>query len=315
MNEANKVKLGGFLLLSATLLTASFIAVGVTKIFEPKYHAMTVLNTSVEGLAVGSPVKYLGMPVGRITRMTMREKDGFIAVYFDISPSTVETAPGGESANDGDVGSLIRRKNMKCFLNAAGLMGGSYLELSADNDAQPALPQSAVNPEPGVLYVPAMPSHIGNAIQNVSRMLDDLAQINFAKLISELNETLENTNELITRTDLKTTLDRINNICASLEKTADRMQQAMSEENLKKLDGALTNFDGFLSEARTMLGEAKTQSKHISGEAAIIRTRLEQSLTRLDNLMKQCTATAAELERDPSQFVRGRQEPPLHDGK
>ena len=67
MNEANKFKLGAFLLIAITLLIVGFLSAGIMQIFAPKYRAMTVLNTSVEGLAVGSPVKYLGMPVGKIT--------------------------------------------------------------------------------------------------------------------------------------------------------------------------------------------------------------------------------------------------------
>ena len=73
MNEANKFKLGAFLLIAITLLIVGFLSAGIMQIFAPKYRAMTVLNTSVEGLAVGSPVKYLGMPVGKITAMAMRE--------------------------------------------------------------------------------------------------------------------------------------------------------------------------------------------------------------------------------------------------
>ena len=143
MNEANKFKLGAFLLIAVTLLIVGFLSAGIMQIFAPKYRAMTVLNTSVEGLAVGSPVKYLGMPVGRITGMAMRESDGFIAVYFEIFPSAVEA---GEPDSDGDgydalnASALMRSKNMMCFINAAGIMGGSYLELSSFRSTTPASP-------------------------------------------------------------------------------------------------------------------------------------------------------------------------------
>ena len=72
MEKANKIKLGAFILVSGFLLISGFLAVGILRIFEPKVHAITVLNTSVEGLSAGSPVKYLGLPVGRVTRIAMR---------------------------------------------------------------------------------------------------------------------------------------------------------------------------------------------------------------------------------------------------
>ena len=36
MNEANRLKLGGFLLISIALLVIGFISVGVGKLFEPR---------------------------------------------------------------------------------------------------------------------------------------------------------------------------------------------------------------------------------------------------------------------------------------
>ena len=51
MERANKIKLGAFVLLSGALLIGGVLAVGITRVFEPKVRAVTVVNTSVEGLA------------------------------------------------------------------------------------------------------------------------------------------------------------------------------------------------------------------------------------------------------------------------
>lgn len=145
MNEANKVKLGAFLLISITLLITAFLAAGISQIFSPKFHAVTILNTSVEGLAVGSPVKYLGMPIGKITRMAMRENDGCVAVYFDIFPAAVETEDSDDDTGTvADIANIMHRKNLMCFINAAGIMGGTYLELSINESSQPGAAPSGI---------------------------------------------------------------------------------------------------------------------------------------------------------------------------
>ncbi len=338
MNEANKVKLGAFLLISITLLVVSFLSIGVAKIFSAKYHAMTVLNTSVEGLAIGSPVKYLGMPIGKVTGMAMRESDGCIAVYFDIFPSAVET----ESPDTGDftlasntnIRNLMQRKNLMCFLNAAGLMGGSYLELSISDSSQPALPHLEVTPPAGVTYIPSRPSHIGNAIQNISRMLDELEKVNFIQLADKLNQTLDNMSEILTQSELRHTLKSVNTICENLESSISRLQSVLSEENVGKLNRAIdnidvgmttlrnvtdqhdlgetiTNLNAFLLQARTALNDAQEGGKALSGDAAAMKLRLEMTLTRLDNTLKELAGMAENLSQDPSQLVRGRQEPPV----
>lgn len=337
MNEANKFKLGAFLLIAITLLIVGFLSAGIMQIFAPKYRAMTVLNTSVEGLAVGSPVKYLGMPVGKITGMAMRESDGNIAVYFEIFPSAVEAGDPDGDGPDYDalnISAIMRNKNMMCFINAAGIMGGSYLELSINDSSQPSTPHLDITPPPDVSYIPSRPSHIGNAIQNISRMLDELEKVNFIQLADKLNETLDNMSGLLNQSELRNTLKSINTICNNLENSISRLQVVLSDSNVAKLNRSidnldagiqefrsslngktlsetLANFDGFLTEARVAIADARTGSRELGAQAGEVRLRLEMSLTRLDNMLKQLSTLAENLSADPNQFIRGRQETPV----
>lgn len=337
MNEANKFKLGAFLLIAITLLIVGFLSAGIMQIFAPKYRAMTVLNTSVEGLAVGSPVKYLGMPVGKITGMAMRESDGNIAVYFEIFPSAVEAGDPDGDGPDYDalnISAIMRNKNMMCFINAAGIMGGSYLELSINDSSQPSTPHLDIMPPPDVSYIPSRPSHIGNAIQNISRMLDELEKVNFIQLADKLNETLDNMSGLLNQSELRNTLKSINTICNNLENSISRLQVVLSDSNVAKLNRSidnldagiqefrsslngktlsetLANFDGFLTEARVAIADARTGSRELGAQAGEVRLRLEMSLTRLDNMLKQLSTLAENLSADPNQFIRGRQETPV----
>ena len=337
MNEANKFKLGAFLLIAITLLIVGFLSAGIMQIFAPKYRALTVLNTSVEGLAVGSPVKYLGMPVGKITGMAMRESDGNIAVYFEIFPSAVEAGDPDGDGPDYDalnISAIMRNKNMMCFINAAGIMGGSYLELSINDSSQPSTPHLDITPPPDVSYIPSRPSHIGNAIQNISRMLDELEKVNFIQLADKLNETLDNMSGLLNQSELRNTLKSINTICNNLENSISRLQVVLSDSNVAKLNRSidnldagiqefrsslngktlsetLANFDGFLTEARVAIADARTGSRELGAQAGEVRLRLEMSLTRLDNMLKQLSTLAENLSADPNQFIRGRQETPV----
>ena len=339
MNEANKVKLGAFLLISITLLITAFLAAGISQIFSPKFHAVTILNTSVEGLAVGSPVKYLGMPIGKITRMAMRENDGCVAVYFDIFPAAVETEDSDDDTGTvADIANIMHRKNLMCFINAAGIMGGTYLELSINESSQPALPHLEFKPQPGVSYIPSRPSHIGNAIQNISRMLDELEKVNFIQLADKLNQTLDNMNDILNQSELRSTLKSVNNICSTLENTVQRLQTVLSDANVEKLNRSIDNIDisvqnlkrtvssdelsatvknlnSFLTDARRVLNGAESSGKQLGAEAGQLKLRLEMSLTRLDNALKEFADLARNISADPGQFVRGRQEKPVQPAK
>ena len=336
MQEANRVKLGAFLLISVSLIVAGFLAVGILRLFAPRHRAMTVLNTSVEGLSVGSPVKYLGMPVGKVTGMTMRESDGCIAVYFDIFPSAVEnddsdSIPGFNSLGK-NLSNIMTRRNLMCFINAAGLMGGSYLELAIDDASQPAVPPLDITPPRGVTYIPSRPSHIGNAIQNVSRVLEDLGKVNVLQLADKLNTTLDDINTLLTQSEMSDTLRKLHTISGNLETFTANMNEAVSQENVRRLNQSfaaletgLANLEeltgtkmladtigqlnGFLTEARAALRTAEDGGRVFGSNAEILKQRFEMSLTRLDNTLKQLTQLMEQFAADPNQLVRGRREP------
>ena len=337
MNKANKVKLGAFVLLSAVLLISGFLAVGVTQVFTPKIHAMTVLNTSVEGLSAGSPVKYLGMPVGRVTRIAMRENDGYIAVYFDLLPSALDRLEAGKplTSSAANLAEILQKRNPSCFINAAGLMGGTYLELTLGGQEPPALPHLKDVPE-DVFYIQSRPSHIGNAIQNISRVIEELSKVNLVQLTDKLDQTLDSMNDVFGRGELMTTLKHLNNISRDLELSVQNLRSALSQENIEKINrsianiessttgirkatspeeiGALVrNLNAFLTDSRAFLEDARQLGNRLGDEAETARRRLESSLTRLDNTSRRLTGAIDRLEDQPNQLVRGRQDPPLED--
>ncbi len=334
MEKANKVKLGAFILLSGFLLIGSFLAVGLLKIFEPKVHAFTILNTSVEGLGRGSAVKYLGLPVGKVTRISMRENDGHIAVYFELTASALDNLPKEHRRLTGsadNLASVLAKNKPACFINAAGLMGGTFLELTLGNQEPPALPHLDGLPK-HLLYIQARPSHIGNAIQNISRVINELSDISFVKMADKLDQTLDSTNELLKHGDLTDTLKQLNNISRDLEFSVRNMRHALSDQNLDKINRAISNierssanimrttsgeelnetiqnFNLFLQDSRSFLRTAEALTKKLDEAAQPAGVRLEDALANLNNLTKQMSIFLERLEDNPDQLIRGNRAP------
>ena len=334
MEKANKVKLGAFILVSGILLIGGFLAVGVLGFLEPKVHAITVLNTSIEGLSKGSPVKYLGLPVGSVTRVAMRENDGYIAVYFDLKASAMDNLPAGTQRLRGtasNIAEMLKKHNPSCFINAAGLMGGSYLELTLGGQEPPALPNIDKLPK-GLLYIQARPSHIGNAIQNISRIIEELNSVNLIKLADKLDQALDSTNELLKQGDLVDTLKQLNSVSRDLEFSVRNMRNALSDQNLDKINRAIANIENstanimrttsqeelgetmrnlntFLQDARAFLKTAGELTAKLNTAADPTRAQLADTLTGLNNLASQLSALMERLEDNPDQLLRGNRAP------
>ncbi|MPM99246.1 hypothetical protein SDC9_146437 [bioreactor metagenome] len=196
------------------------------------------------------------------------------------------------------------------------------------------MPHLNIQPPEGVTYIPSRPSHIGNAIQNISRMLDELSQVNFIQLSDKLNETLDSLSEILSKSDLKSTLSSVDQICSSLQVSSKRLESALSEENVQKINSAIGNLESgiaslrkfsddpelggtvrklnvFLDDAVDAIKEVRATGAKVGDDAAVLRRRLEITLTRLDNSLKQLQEFAQNVANDPNQFVRGRQESPV----
>ncbi len=332
MNRANRVRLGAFVLLGVLLIIGGFLAVGIAKIFEPRIRAITVLNTSIEGLSVGSPVKYLGVSVGRVTRLAMRRNDGYVAVYFDIYPAVMDQVSSDFfSYFDSSGSDVLKEHDLHCFINAASVMGGAYLELSTTPSDAPNLPYLEVKVPPNLVYIRSVPSHIGNAIQNISRVIEGLSKVDWVQLSDKVNLALNNVNSVFGSGDLTDTLRNFNQISRQLELSARNLSSVLSEENMRKLDNTinsidesmkglreaardenlrrtLDNFNGFLLDTRTFFDTTGAQLADAGQTARQLRLRLEESLTRVDNFLVELNRVLNALDDHPEQLIRGGRE-------
>ncbi len=347
MRSANKITLGAFVVVSMVLIIGGFLLVGVAQFFTPHFEGMTVVNTSVEGLTPGSPVKYMGMPVGRISRIAMRNTDGYIDIYFDLYGSGVDYINSGTptSSSPGELLDVLQKEKLSCMLNASGLMGGTYLELVGFGnpvDGELALPNLLVRPDGNCIYIPSRASHVSNAIQNIGKTLDVLSRIDFLALQEKINVSLEKVNDLLDENDLGKINARLDRLLANLEETSAALKDAVTPGNIKSFVSAVSYLEESLRDWRTALPGDRLQRwsdnmtdlldetrdlavdargliargaeslESLSENAVAIRNRLGASLTRLDNSLRELMRMISHLEDDPAQLIRGRtiSEPP-----
>lgn len=333
MNRANRIKLGAFLLISLILLVGSFLAVGVLRVFQPTFQAVTVLNTSIEGLSVGSPVKYLGLTIGRVTRVAMRKSDGYIVIYFDIFRSAIESAHEDSSywRDDFSLDEMVKQHNLSCFINAAGVMGGTYLELGNSKTQLPPLPNLNFTPPENCIYIPSQPSHIGSAIQNISRLLEEVSKLNLVQMSDKANQALDNVSAMFSQADLMTTMKNLNAISRDLADASGNLQKIFSDENIKRVEATLENvenssrslektIDGnrlsetvrhlneFLQDAGKFMASVNRNADKFSGEMLELKESLTGTLAGIDDSMRQLRQLSNKLEDSPEQLIWGREE-------
>ena len=241
MNDNSKFKLGLFIILAVTVFFAGLLILGSLDSFKAKAHITTLVTESVQGLSVGSSVKYQGVPIGSVREISIYPSGNVIRIDMEINISKFKMQePDGDTVtfsieefNDGIRKAVL--EGLRCRLEMEGITGGKYVELQFDKDAvtpEIAAEQFALDTP----YVPSLPSLISDLRGSVTSILAKLESIDYKGISDKANATLAAINES-SIPKLDATLDSVNSLVSSVEEDLIPSAQK-SIENLDKLTGS-----------------------------------------------------------------------------
>ena len=92
--QANRIMIGGFVVVAVFLLAASIVVFGSGRLFKKTNLYLMYFEDSVKGLAVGSPVLFRGVPIGTVKSLTLRtnpkKKMTEIPIIVEVEPGQFE---------------------------------------------------------------------------------------------------------------------------------------------------------------------------------------------------------------------------------
>ena len=184
MNDNSKFKLGLFIILAVAVFFAGLLILGSLDRFKAKAYITTLVSESVQGLSVGSSVKYQGVPIGTVREIAIYPRGNVIRIDMEVNISKFKI-----QEEDGDTVSIsvdefnegIARaveRGLRCRLELEGITGGKYVELQFDKDCTtPELTadQFALDAP----YIPSLPSLISDLRGSVTSILAKLESIDY----------------------------------------------------------------------------------------------------------------------------------------
>lgn len=192
--EANYFKIGAFLILGLAIIIVALLIFGSGRLFERTVYIETYFNESIQGVSIGTPVKYRGLQIGYVKDIAFtseiyefRRKNIKLhnrTIYVKIAvTSKLFTDLSEEELSDfliNEVASGLRIK-----LAMQGLTGTNYLELNyVDPKQNPPLP---IHWKPKYFYVPSATSTIAQLSENVQDILNELKDVDFKKIFADLD--------------------------------------------------------------------------------------------------------------------------------
>ena len=324
-DSTQKFKIGLFVLGGLALLIAVMFFLGMTDLFTNKAKVRTYFSESVQGLSVGSPVKYRGVPIGNVTKISIRVSDKLVqvdmAVELEHFVSSGEKKPQQLSQFRHFFQSELEQ-GMRCRLEYTGITGMRYIDFDYYATPGQTLPtQPAGLPdEAGALYIPAVPSPFRDILRAIGTSLDRISRIRFEEISDGLERSLSELSGLLSDPALKSAISRINEAAENLELGSRSVSRVLSEERLTRLatlveeDLAGINklTDQLIKETKeARLPESTSAFRDASNSITFNQDALANTLTKLNQTLDALTELANSLTTDPSSLVTGKKKPPV----
>jgi phospholipid/cholesterol/gamma-HCH transport system substrate-binding protein len=173
-----KFSVGLFVVAGLALGVVTIITLGMTKILNRGATYVTFFDESVQGLNIDSPVKYRGVPIGRVSAIQVAPDSRLIEVVMDI---------------DKDV---IIKPDSEARLSAVGITGSMFVNLdirSTDDPGQSPI----ITFETDYPVIPSTPSDITQIMNSISVLYHRLLEIDLKGIADRIKESLDHFNTAI----------------------------------------------------------------------------------------------------------------------
>lgn len=291
--KANYFKIGVFILSGAALAVGGIIALGAGKLFEHPILVETFIDESVQGLEVGSPIKFRGVKIGTVKQIDfvghryqseVDEKQLARYAHYVVVVGAIRRTPDELSEEQ----RAEKRKQdyaagLRVRLASQGITGVLYLEADFLNPQQ--YPPLEVPWETKAIYVPSAPSTItlvGQALGNIAK---DLSQANIHQIAEHFDTLVLATTRLANQANLEELRARAGEVLTEFQATLNDTRRLVNGAEVKTI---LSDAAATAGETRRFISDLSPASKHILMAAETLpatMARVDKNVRRIDVLL------------------------------
>lgn len=256
--EANKLKVGSFLIAGFLLFNAALVWIGTSRVLEKTERFVTFFDESVHGLEIGSAVKFRGVDVGRVASIGVAPDGRLVEVRMDLARG-LRTEPG-----------------LRASLTTSGLTGISIVELGYPREGMAPPPElSFTAPD---RYIPSQPSLMTSLTSALSEVADGLRGTDFAGLVAEYRSAAAAARKRLEAPEIDQALARLAGAAAALDALAGRLAELAEDpriaRTLERLDAAAGHVEGAARSAESLVGDPRIAQTLDDARAAAAAARL-----------------------------------------
>lgn len=314
---------------AVVLTVVAIVFFGSSKLFSVTEDFIVYFDEPVDGLAVGAPVKFRGVPIGSVKNIYIRFNQGpetdHIPVIITLDISLLNDSLGVDvDIRDQEVFNQIVNEGYRAQLVSELITGLKYIQIDIDPDARPRRP---IQEEYIYKEFPSKPSLTAELGQTATEIIARLGTIDIQTINDELVGILRKANAGLGELDFR----QINeSFIAAADSAKETLSNPKIEKALDDLSSALEEYEMLAEDLRSkinpVLAEAKQTNADIQETLAGIRTATEQvrfvlssdssfryeienALAELAAAAESINMLAQQLERNPKSLLTGKAQP------
>ena len=319
-DQTQKFRIGLFVLGGVAVLLAMLFFFGLSNLFTHRAKVQSFFSESVQGLTVGSAVKYRGVPIGTVTRIVIRVSDKLVQV--DMEVAFVNNRVNGRLQQEREFRRFFQaelEQGMRCRLEYTGITGLRYIDFDYFATPGESLREPPADArESGVLYIPAVPSSFHDLLEALGTSLERISRVRFEEISDGLERSLSELSGLLADPALKSAINRINDAAENLESGTRTITRVFSENRINQflnlLEKDLQAIDALTRQLITESREAKipqsTEAFRNAADAFVDgQGQLANTLEKLNQALDSLRELADYLNQDPSSLLSGKKKP------
>lgn len=310
----NHWKLGLFVVVGFVVAMSTIVALGARSLKKTTVTYRTYFDESVQGLDVGSPVKFRGVTIGSVPAIGLAPDHRHVEILLELDVDhlndlQLNVTPGPNTH-------IAVPPDLRAQLGSSGITGVKFINIDffrvKDNPVSPLpfpVPENTI---------PSAESMMKNLEDSVVHAVD-----RFPEIAEQVMYVLGQVSRLLDAIDQKHLGERLGDTLANVNQAVDDMRGALRGVQTDKLSKqaqlTMTNLDATLAHTTAMLDRLQGEKGVISNAeratnalgdmahgARGLGPELEETLQQVQDAASAVKRLGDSLERDPDMLLKGR---------
>jgi paraquat-inducible protein B len=306
--QANRMMIGGFVVLAVILMAASLVVFGSGKFFKKTVQCVMYFNEPVKGLSVGAPVLFRGVQIGSVTSIVLQvdpvKMQTHIPVIIEYEPEKFQVAGAGREISRNprkNIPKLIE-KGLRAQLGMQSFITG---QLVIQLDFYPGTPVTLQSIDKDYIEIPTIPS-------TSAKLGDALEKLDLQGLEKHLESTLAGVDRFVNNPDLTASIRGLNETLRDARKLLtriDRQVDPMSDDvkkTVKEFGKLAANIDARVGGLTTGFDKTMSKARGLLSEDSPLIVDLQNTLQEISAMSRSIRQLTNYLDQHPEALIRGK---------